>query len=85
MISTLTTSAMTLSGSGGIDESVVFGTLAALVLISVVLGGLWLWSLIHCVLNKRLEDNTRLIGILLIVLLGILGSLIYLFLPRRPE
>ena len=44
--------------------------------------GLWIWSLIHCVSNKKLSDTNRVIGIILIVLLGLLGSLVYLFLPR---
>jgi hypothetical protein len=60
-----------------------------LVLLAVCLGlmifGLWLWSLIHCVQNRFLSDNNRLIGILLIVFLGILGSLVYLFLPRESQ
>lgn len=57
-----------------------------LILIFAVVGigsfVLWIWSLIHCVQNRQLSDNNRLIGILLIVLLGLLGSLVYLFLPR---
>jgi len=55
-------------------------------LLSLALGaaffGLWLWSLIHCVRNKQLSDTNRIIGIVLIVMLSLLGSLIYLFLPR---
>ena len=56
-----------------------------LILIVLVLGilVLWLWSLIHCIRNKRLSDTNRIIGIILIVVLGILGSFIYLFLPRE--
>ena len=46
--------------------------------------GLWLWSLIHCCVNKQLSDTNRIIGIVLIVVLGIIGSLVYLFLPREP-
>jgi len=47
--------------------------------------GLWLWSLIHCIRNPLLSDTNRIIGIVLIVVLGIFGSLVYLFLPRnRP-
>lgn len=45
--------------------------------------GLWIWSLIHCIQNRMLSDNNRLIGIILIALLGLLGSFIYLFLPRE--
>ncbi|MDX1565476.1 MAG: PLDc N-terminal domain-containing protein, partial [Phycisphaeraceae bacterium] len=45
--------------------------------------GLWIWSLIHCINNKRLTDNNRIIGVILIVVMGLFGSLIYLFLPRE--
>ncbi|MBK1882716.1 PLDc N-terminal domain-containing protein [Luteolibacter pohnpeiensis] len=45
---------------------------------------LWLWSLIACIRNPRLSDTNRIIGIVLIVCLNLLGSLIYLFLPREP-
>lgn len=58
---------------------------AVIAVISLVFLGLWLWSLIHCVMNKRLSDTNRVIGIVLIVVLGLLGSLIYLFLPRDAE
>jgi len=44
-------------------------------LFSVVSLALWIWSLIHCIQNRFLSDNNRIIGIILIVLLGILGSL----------
>ena len=43
---------------------------------------LWLWSLIHCIRNRQLSENNRIIGIVLIALLGLVGSLVYLFLPR---
>ena len=43
---------------------------------------LWLWSLIHCLQNRRLTDTNRLIAVLLIVLLGLLGSFIYLFMAN---
>jgi len=46
---------------------------------------LWLWSLIHSINNKALTDTNRIIGIVLIVVLGFLGSLIYLFLPRDKK
>lgn len=54
-----------------------------LILIVLVILGLWLWSLIHCIMNKRLSDTNRIIGIVLIAILGILGSIVYLFLPRE--
>lgn len=45
--------------------------------------GLWIWSLVHCITNKSLSDTNRTIGIILIAVLNLLGSLIYLFLPRE--
>lgn len=56
-----------------------------LLLIGVVGFGLWLWSLISCIRNRYLSDTNRLIGIILIVVLSLLGSLIYLFLPKEKE
>lgn len=52
-------------------------------LVGLVIFGLWLWSLIHCILNKRLTDTNRIIGVVFIVMLSLLSSLIYLFLPRE--
>ena len=56
-----------------------------LIAILFVFLGLWVWSLIHCIQNKKLSDSNRIIGIVLIVVLGILGSFIYLFLPRERQ
>ena len=54
-------------------------------LIALVGVGLWLWSLIHCIQNRYLSDSNRLIGIVLICLLGLIGSIVYLFLPKETE
>lgn len=64
----------------GAQEILVIIFISILVLAVV---GLWLWSLIHCIRNKQLSDTNRIIGVVLIVILGIFGSLIYLFLPRE--
>lgn len=71
--------ASTSSGSG----SGVMLIFPVMILMGLTISGLWLWSLIHCATNQRISDTNRLIGILLIVLLGPLGSLIYLCLPRE--
>ena len=47
--------------------------------------GLWIWSLLHCIRNKDLSDTNRIIGILLIVFLFVIGSLVYLFIPRETN
>ena len=58
------------------------GLLAIILLLGLVFTGLWVWSLIHCITNKRLSDGNRVIGIVCILLLGLIGSGIYLALPR---
>ena len=68
------------SGGGGLGLLLLF-----FLFIGAVLVGVWIWALIHCINNRRLTDTNRLIGILLIILLGHLGCLIYLFLPRENE
>ena len=52
--------------------------------LSVGILGLWICSLIHCVQNRYLNDSNRVIGIVLIAVLGIVGSFVYIFLPREP-
>ena len=53
--------------------------------ISSTIVGLWLWSLIHCITNKNLTSTMKIIGVILIVALSLLGSLIYLGLPREEQ
>ena len=62
-----------------------FGILAVFGIVGIGFLVLWIWSLIHCIQNHYLSDNNRLIGIILIAILGIIGSLVYLFLPRESE
>ena len=56
-----------------------------IIIILVLLGilAIWIYSLIHCIRNKSLSDRNRTIGIVLIAILGVLGSLVYLFIPRE--
>ena len=61
------------------------GLLIILAIVGLVSLGLWIWSLIHCIRNKQLTSNNRIIGIILIVFLGLLGSLFYPFLPREKQ
>ena len=65
-------------GGGGFHLVFTF-----LIVVGLAVSAIWLWSLIHCATNRRLSDTNRLIGILLIIFLGPLGSLVYLFLPRE--
>ena len=62
---------------------VIGGPELVIILMLLVIPAVWLYSLVHCVRNKKLSDTNRIIGIILILLLTIVGSLIYLFLPRE--
>ena len=59
------------------------GELIIIIFMMLAFFGLWIWSLVHCIKNKNLSDTNRIIGIVLIVVLGLLGSLIYLCLPKE--
>ncbi len=45
---------------------------------------LWIWVLVEVLTKETSEENTKLIWVLVIVLTGWIGALIYLFV-RRPE
>lgn len=59
--------------------------IGAILLVMVPMFILWVWSLIHCIRNRYLSENNRVLGILMIALLGIIGSAVYLALPRESE
>ncbi|MDR2982532.1 MAG: PLDc N-terminal domain-containing protein [Puniceicoccales bacterium] len=50
--------------------------------ISLVFFVFWLWTLIDCIRREHKGENTKLIWVLVIVLVGPLGSLIYLLAGR---
>ena len=65
------------------SQAPVFVVFGLFVIISLAILAVWIWSLVHCIQNRYLSDNNRVIGIVLIALLGILGSIVYIFLPRE--
>lgn len=44
----------------------------------------WIWMLVDCIQKEPPQGNDRLIWVLVIVLVGWIGALIYL-LARRPQ
>ena len=68
----------------------VAASLGVLFLILVACGlgllvtGFWIWMLIDCATNEPSEGNDKVVWILVIVLTGWIGALIYL-LARRPN
>jgi hypothetical protein len=65
----------------------VFGLALLLLFLAAGLLGtiLWIWMLVHAILNKGLTDHERLIWVLVIVFTHLIGALIYLFLgwPKK--
>ena len=53
---------------------------------AIGIGGtiLWIWMLVDCATKEPSEGNEKIIWILIIVLTGWIGALIYL-LARRPK
>ena len=43
---------------------------------------IWLWALIDAIRNPSLDGNMKLIWVLVIVITGILGAILYLILGR---
>lgn len=54
-------------------------------LFSVATVVFWVWTLIDCVMNKRLTDAQKVIWALVIIFVGVIGSLIYFFAGRSPK
>ena len=71
----------TMSGPG-IQEIIVIGLIFIL---SAVMLGIQIWAIIHCIKNPDLSDTNRIVGVVLIAVLGVIGALIYLFIPREPS
>lgn len=54
-------------------------------LFSVAVVVFWVWTLIDCVTNKRLTDTQKIIWALVIIFVGVIGSLIYFLAGRSPK
>lgn len=56
-------------------------------LIGLAVFAFWLWMLIDAIKHTPSENNLRLIWILVIILAGIIGALIYFFVqrPKNPK
>jgi len=61
----------------------VFGIWGIICCFSIPLLALWVWMIVDCAKNEKAEGNEKVVWILVIVLAGWIGALIYLF-ARRP-
>ncbi len=60
----------------------IFGMLfvGGLILFSLVF---WLWMLIDCILNEKLQDKERLLWVIIIIFAAIIGAILYLALGKK--
>lgn len=65
-----------LSGMPGSGEFIV-------IMLILSMSGIWLWMLLDCIRYENERD--KVVWILVIVLAGIVGALIYLFARRVPR
>ncbi len=45
----------------------------------------WIIGLVHCLTNKALQGNDKIVWVLVVILLNALGTLLYFFLAPNPE
>jgi hypothetical protein len=69
-------------GGGEILLILLLCVIVPLVLLGVVF---WIWMLIHAVQNKGLNNNERIVWVLVIALLHFLGAVIYFFVGRPKK
>jgi LPXTG-motif cell wall-anchored protein len=57
-----------------------------LLILLVVLPGIafWIWMLIDCAMQEPDTGNTKIVWVIIIVLAGFIGAVIYFF-ARRPQ
>ncbi len=63
---------------------VFFFIFVFIALLNVALIGVWIWMIVECATRETDDQNQRLIWILVVVLAGWIGALVYLF-ARRPQ
>ncbi|EFH88643.1 PLD nuclease N-terminal domain-containing protein [Ktedonobacter racemifer] len=54
-------------------------------LIPLLLSIFWLWALIDCILNKRLQGSQKLLWFLLILFTHVIGALLYVLIGKSSQ
>lgn len=65
-------------------EGIAIGLVLLYFVFGLLATALWIWMLIDCITKEPSEGNDKIVWILVIVLVGALGALIYLI-ARRPK
>lgn len=56
----------------------------AVVAFSIISLLFWIIGLVHCLTNKALQGNDKIVWILVVILLNALGAVLYFFLAPNP-
>ena len=67
------------TSSAVLPASIQIGLMLSL---SLCVAGLWLWALIDCISNEPATGNDKIIWLLVIILLGFVGAILYLRIQR---
>lgn len=51
--------------------------------IAILLVAFWIWMLVDCATNNYLQGNDKVVWVLVVVLVGWLGAIIYFFIARQ--
>jgi hypothetical protein len=62
-----------------------FLLLGFLAVVGLALFAFWIWMLVHCLQNKALDSNEKLVWVLVIVFTHFLGAVIYFFVGRTKR
>ncbi len=55
------------------------------ILFSVLLMAVWIWMIIDCAKRNKFRSGDRVVWILLLVLLGLIGMILYYFMVMRED
>jgi hypothetical protein len=54
-------------------------------LVVVVLFAFWIWMLVDCLTNQRLQGTEKIVWVLVIIFLNWIGALVYYFVGRSKR
>jgi len=82
-------SVMGIFGSAGpgltLEAAIIYSLFILLFLLLALLFFGWIWMIIDCVKRNRFRSGDRVVWILLLVLTGIIGMILYYFMVMRKD
>lgn len=61
--------------------------LSGLLLLGLLATAFWIWMIVHVIQNQGLNENEKLLWVLVIVLTHFIGAVVYFFIgrPKKPS